>query len=168
MPFKTFLTIHLKPLTLNRKYFVLFQRMIWSILTFVKHGTALKAFQRMPSVFLHIQHPQIPISIPHYPFRFIAILIIEYPTDSSPQNDYGFRRSMVSVYRHYSPWLQRIQHPLRLVRHTIPLTEFQRQQANHPPIPFKQVSALSREMRTAPSGNGNASPRVTPGYLLAP
>ena len=62
-----------------------------------------------------LQHPQIPISIQHYPFHLIAILIIEYPTDSSPQNDYGFRRSMVSVDRHYSPWLQRIQHALRFV-----------------------------------------------------
>ena len=102
------------------EHFILFQRMIWSILTFIKHRTALKALQRMPPVFLHIQHPQIAISIQHHPFRLVAILIVEYPTDSSPQNDYGFRRSMVSVERHYSPWLQGIQHPLRQVFWSIP------------------------------------------------
>ena len=57
--------------------------MIRSILTFVKHGTALKAHQRMPPVFLHIQHPWLTICIKNYPFSFITIPVIENPPDLS-------------------------------------------------------------------------------------
>ena len=63
-------------------YLILFQRMIRSILTFEKHGTALKAHQRMPPVFLHIQHPQITICIQSDAFRLVAIIVVEKPTGS--------------------------------------------------------------------------------------
>ena len=69
----------------------------------------------MPPVFLYHKHAVFAIRVKQNTLCLVAIIVIEYPTDLSTNNDNRLRARVVPMDGYHSPWLHRIHHPMALI-----------------------------------------------------
>ena len=94
-------------------YLILPQRPIPPVLRLKQHRATFQALQTMPLPLFDIQDRATRnhvIRLNQSPIRGVEILL-KMPTDA----DASFAGTFVPMYRHHSPRIQRIQHPLRQI-----------------------------------------------------
>jgi len=95
------------------------QQMIGSILTLQQNRPRRQTNQRMPTIFLHIKHPQISIGVKGNTLCLFPVVIIKNPLNLSSQYYNRLRTGMMPMNLHNRTRLKSIKHPLRQVFRTI-------------------------------------------------